>query len=236
MPADERRPSPFERGSDGGWWFARWASRRVMAGVSGRHVDLQRWFRRLPAPRATVEAEQVHGASVAIIEGTARTLPPIAGCDALLTAIPGVSLMIRSADCLPVFFADPLRGVVGIAHAGWRGLAGLVLARVVAAFRHSIHTRAEELYVAIGPSIRACCYEVGPEFAARFGPFVHEQAGRRMCDLPGVAKDQLRRCGVPPARVLDSRRCTGCEPQEWFSLRREGAATGRLISLIMLRP
>ena len=160
----------------------------------------------------------------------------VPGCDALLTAAPGVALLIRTADCLPIFFADPARGVVGIAHAGWRGLAAGLPARVVAAFRHAHRSRIEELQVAIGPAIRACCYEVGPEFAERFGPFVQERGGRRTCDLIGLAIDQLRRCGIPPGHIMDTGHCTACELQHWYSLRREGPTTGRLTSLIMVTP
>jgi YfiH family protein len=160
----------------------------------------------------------------------------VPGCDALLTHAAGTALLVRTADCLPLFFAEPRRGVVGLAHAGWRGLAASLPARVVAAFRHLYHVPAEALAVAIGPAIRACCYEVGPEFAERFGPFVQQRGGRRTCDLIGAAREALRRCGVRPDRVTDTGACTACDVRRWFSLRREGPATGRLTSIILLRP
>ena len=159
----------------------------------------------------------------------------IPGCDALLTETGGLTLLIRTADCLPILFAHPVRGIVGIAHAGWRGLAARLPARVVAAFRHLYQCRAEDLQVAIGPAIHACCYEVGPEFSGRFGRFVHERNGRRTCDLIGVAMDQLRSSGVRAEHLVESARCTACESDHWFSVRREGDATGRLTSFIMLR-
>lgn len=219
-----------------GWWFRRWAGRRVMAGIADRHTDLTQWLRDLERSGCTVGAEQVHGSSVAIVEQCASPTTVVAGADALLTRVPDVALLVRTADCLPVFFADPPRGVVGIAHAGWRGLTASLLARVVSAFRHTYHSQASELRVALGPAIRVCCYEVGAEFRERFGPFVRERGGRWMCDLVGVARTQLEQCGVRSDRVLDSRRCTVCEPQHWYSLRRDGPATGRLTSLIVLRP
>lgn len=160
---------------------------------------------------------------------------PVGGADALLTDVAGVALMIRTADCLPILFADSARGAVGIAHAGWRGLAAALPARVVAAFRHAYHSRAEDVRIAIGPAIRACCYEVGQEFVARFGAFVRERGGRRTCDLVGIAVDQLRRCGIRPDRITDPGQCTACHLERWYSLRREGPATGRLTSLILLR-
>ena len=219
----------------GGWWFRRWVPERIAAGVTDRHIQPAQLLRRLGSSLAVVRAEQVHGASLAVVVSARNPEAMIAGCDALLTGLPGVALLIRSADCLPVFFADPSREVIGIAHAGWRGLAALLLPRVVAAFQRYYHAQASNLRVAIGPAIRSCCYEVGPEFAARFGPWVRQQAGRQTCDLIGVVRQQLRQCGVPPRHVVDSERCTACEPDRWFSLRREGPQTGRLVSLIALR-
>ena len=225
----------LEERREGGWRFHRWASGRVAAGITDRQIGIAQLLRSLPAPVATVGAEQVHGASVAVIGRCGRSIEAVPGCDALVSGAAGVALLIRTADCLPIFFADPSRGVVGIAHAGWRGLAARLPARVVSVFRHVFRSRAEDLHVAIGPAIRACCYEVGPDFADRFGPFVQERSGRRTCDLVGAAVDQLRRCGVRASRLVDVQRCTACDTQRWFSLRREGPATGRLTSLIMMR-
>lgn len=222
--------------TDAGWRFRRWAGRRVAAGLTDRQTDLARLIQSLGVRVSAVAAEQVHGASIAVIGGWGKDEGAVPGCDALLTRLTGVALVVRTADCLPLFFADPARGVIGIAHAGWRGLAASLPARVVSAFRHAYHTSADELRVAIGPAIRACCYEVGPEFAERFGPFVRTAQGRRTCDLIGVARSQLERCGVRPERVVDSARCTACERRHWFSLRREGPSTGRMASLIMMRP
>jgi len=219
-----------------GWWFGGWVSSGVKAGITDRHTSLSDLVKALAWPVTAVGAEQVHGGSVAVVERCEEDAATVPGCDALLTRVPGLALTVRSADCLPIFFADPSRGVIGIAHAGWRGLSVSLPARVVSALRHAYHTQASELRVALGPAIRACCYEVGPEFAARFGPFVREHGGRRTCDLIGVAHAQLLACGIRPDHILDSERCTACDTQQWFSLRREGPDTGRLTSLIVLRP
>ncbi len=235
MPVEANSVPRLEAGREGGWWLRRWASGRVVAGITSRHVETSLLLRRLQAP-PTVEAEQVHGSSVAAIERRTGSLPPVQGCDALVTSVPGLALLIRTADCLPLFFADPSRGVVGLAHVGWRGLAEELPARVLAMCRHVYHSPASELRVVIGPAIRSCCYEVGLEFESRFGRFVQVRGGRRTCDLIGVAMDQLLRCGIRPEHLLDSQRCTACEAQHWFSLRREGQATGRLTALIMVRP
>jgi YfiH family protein len=219
----------------GGWWFTRWPSPSIAAGITDRACDPAALVSALRVPVLTVAAEQIHGGSVAAV-GSRQVRRPIPGADALLTNLPGVALLVRTADCLPLFFADPARRAVGLAHAGWRGLAAELPVRVLMAMRRTYRSRADEVTVAIGPSIRACCYEVGPEFEARFGPFVQEGRGRRTCDLIEAAVAQLRRCGVRPQRIIDSRLCTACEVQRWFSLRREGPSTGRLTSLIVVRP
>ncbi|MBI3020591.1 MAG: peptidoglycan editing factor PgeF [Candidatus Omnitrophica bacterium] len=236
----ERRASvgePRLEASQGqGWWFRRWAGGRVVAGLTDRQTDFARMMRHLEPPLTTVAAGQVHGGSVAMVGRYADTMGTVTGCDALLTPTPGVMLLARTADCLPIFFADPSRGIVGIAHAGWRGLVACLPARVVATFRHAYHSAVDTLHVAVGPAIRACCYEVGPELVEWFKPFVQDRGGRRTCDLVGAARAQLAQCGVRPDRILDSQRCTACETQHWYSLRRDGPTTGRLTSFIMLRP
>ena len=208
----------------------------MAAGIADRSADPSRFMDRLRAPAGAVEGEQVHGASIAVVGRGAQGIQAVAGCDALLTNAVGLALRVRTADCLPIFFAAPLQGAVGLAHAGWRGVALALPARVVAAFRRTYHSRPETLQVAIGPAIRVCCYEVGPEFDGRFGRFVQECGGRRMCDLIGAAIEQLRASGVRPDRIVDTRQCTACEAQRWFSLRRQGPATGRLTSFIVVRP
>lgn len=219
-----------------GWWYTGWISARVVAGITDRHGDRERFLRKLPQPHAIIEAEQVHGASLAVVEHPVMLSQPLAGCDALVTSVPGVALLMRTADCVPIGFADPARGIVALAHVGWRGVAASLPARVIAALRHMYQSQAAEVRVVIGPSIRSCCYEVGPEFRAWCGAFLQDRGERQTCDLVGAAVDQLQRCGVRPAHVLDSRECTACNTQRWFSVRREGDATGRMTSLIMLRP
>lgn len=225
----------FDEAGRGVWRFERWASRAVVAGITDRRTSAPELLAQLRPAAGVVEGEQVHGSSIAIVERSGSSATPIAGCDALVTAVPGLALIIRTADCLPLFVADPSRGVVGLAHVGWRGLVASLPVRLIAALRHAYHSRPEDLHVAIGPGIRACCYEVGPEFAERFGSFMEARDGRRTCDLVAAAIAQLQQGGIRPERIADSQRCTACESQHWFSLRRDGEATGRLLSFIMIR-
>ncbi|MBI3997247.1 MAG: polyphenol oxidase family protein [Candidatus Omnitrophica bacterium] len=219
-----------------GWWLRRWAGDRILAGITGRETDVASLLQQSARPLTTVAAEQVHGASVAIVERAHAIVDVLPGCDALLTSLPGIALLIRTADCLPVFFSDPSRNVVGLAHAGWRGLAAGLLPRVVAAFQHTYHITADHLDIAIGPAIHACCYDVGPEFVARFGAYIEMREGHRTCNLIAAATDQLQQAGVRSQKIMETGHCTACEIDQWFSLRREGPSTGRMTSLIAVKP
>lgn len=219
-----------------GWQWRGWASSSIVAGVTSRRIEAGQLLNHLAPGAISVTAEQVHGASLACVGHPAHGVLTVAGCDALLTSTPGAALLIRTADCVPVFFAAAARPAVGLAHAGWRGLATGLLPRMVAAFRHAYQISAEALTVAIGPAIRACCYQVGEEFSARFPGHVTRTKGHWMCDLIGVAIEQLRASGVPARAITDAGVCTACGLDTWFSLRKEGQATGRLVSMIAIQP
>ena len=234
MAVAESKP-PLRVDALGVWRFRNFGGAHVVAGVVDRHGDPERVSRELMRARMFVSAEQVHGSSLVFLDRWVDGQVWMPGCDALLTQWSGVALFIRSADCLPIFVSDPRRGAVGLAHAGWRGLAARLPERLVAAFGRFVHSDAADLRVAFGPSIRACCYDVSPDFGRYFEPFIQRhEGGRTTCDLVAAARDQLLRCGVQPQRVVDSRSCTACESEYWYSVRREGESTGRLHSFILL--
>ena len=224
----------FTSWSTGTWRLRLSSSRTVIAGMLDRSGDPAS-LRTSPAfTRGVIEADQVHGASLAAVEPFAPSLTVIPGCDALVTQTPKLGLIIRSADCLPIFLWDPTQRVVGVAHAGWRGLAKELPMRLVAFVQRRYHSRPRDLVLGIGPSIRSCCYEVGPEFAPSFGPFMQRQGDRLTCDLIACAKDQLIRAGVSAGRIVDAGCCTACDTTRWYSLRKEGEQGGRLFSFIGL--
>ncbi len=215
-----------------GWEVPGWRRRGVLALTATRHADAAGVARTWGA-RGLVDLEQVHGASWAAVEAAARPWT-LRGCDAVATDTADAVLVVRTADCLPIFLVDPVRRLVALAHVGWRGLAVRLPLRLVAGLGHWRGSRPRDLRAAFGPGIRACCYEVGPEFQARFGPWVREASGRRTCDLAAAASAQLVQGGLSPAQILDSQECTACRVERWYSTRREGPQTGRLHSLIML--
>lgn len=186
---------------------------------------------------------QVHGAEVAAV---ATPWPDSARprADAMVTDRPGVGLAIVTADCAPVLFADPSAGVVGAAHAGWRGtLAGIVGATVAAMQR--LGARAAEISAVVGPCIRQPSYEVDDGFRAQwlaadplharwFGP--GRRAGHHQFDLAGAVAHSARAAGCGTVAVIDAD--TAAEAGRFFSFRRStlsgGGPIGHQVSIIAL--
>jgi YfiH family protein len=218
-----------------GLWRLPWASPSegppALAGVTDRGAELSA-LRRALAGAALAQAQQVHGVSVAALWTAPSEERPVPGCDALMTDLPRVALVIRSADCVPIAVWDPVRRVSAMMHAGWRGLLRELPGRVIRAMGVAYRSRPADLLAGIGPAIRACCYEVGPEFEPRFPDAIRRARGRRTCDLPRVARRQLHDAGLLDSRVTDAGVCTACDAQRWHSHRRDATAD-RLYSFIL---
>lgn len=191
-------------------------------------------------PEHLASVHQVHSADAITVDGPLPDPRPKA--DALVSATPGVALAVLTADCQPVLFADPDAGVVGAAHAGWRGARDGVLEATVDAMVALGATR-DGIRAVIGPTISQRAYEVGPEF---FEDFVAEDPGntrffaggtddRMMFDLPAYGLHRLRDAGV---EAEWTRHCTYSDPELFYSYRRATHAReadyGRLISVIRL--
>ena len=179
-----------------------------------------------------VSPHQVHGASVAVVgKDHLGTVQP--AVDALVTTAPRVTLLMRFADCAPVVFFDRVRGVVGIAHAGWRGVAAGVVQATVCALRERLGCNPEDVWAGIGPTIGSCCYEVTADVAAPVQAacpvetdVVHHKAhGKMTLDLPGAVRSQLLSVGV--MQIEDSGLCTACHLDQFYSHRAESGRTGR---------
>ena len=176
--------------------------------------------------------KQVHGRSIRSIDGGGGVLE----CDGVTTTERDLGLIVHSADCVPLLFWASDVNAVAAVHAGWRG----TLARVAQEAVSALLGRPEKMHVAIGPSIRACCFEVGDEVVEAFGASGRDPEriskpgprGRRHVDLIVDNRDQLVACGIPEARIYDSGRCTMCENDRFYSYRREGKGVGRLMGVI----
>jgi polyphenol oxidase len=178
---------------------------------------------------------QVHGTRVRRIlapppEPTADAID-LPECDGQATALPGVAPMVMTADCLPVAVVGS--GAVAMLHAGWRGLAGGILAEGVDAVREL--GASGSLQAAIGPGAGPCCYEVGEEVHAAFTEQHLDIRHGRNLDLKAIAREQLLRAGVEEVHDVDL--CTICsDPTLLFSHRRDRGITGRQAGVVWLSP
>ena len=197
----------------------------------------------LPA-RGWALLSQVHGARVERVgDGGAachhRRNHPEA--DAMAAGRPGLVLGVLTADCLPVVLAVPGTGAVAIAHAGWRGTLEGVVPAAVRELCTIAGAGPAEVVAALGPAIGACCYRVGEEvreaFRARWGAarlrgaFVRDDEGWRL-DLHAANRRQLRAAGVPVPAVTTVPLCTSCRSDLFFSYRRDGHRSGRMLSFV----
>jgi len=211
-------------------------------------VNHDRIRQALDIPReAITTAQQVHGAQVAQVRAGDRgaTFP---ATDGLITDVPGVVLMLRFADCVPLLFFDPRRPAVGLAHAGWRGTLAGIASRMVGAMQTAFGSRPEELIAGIGPAIGPCCYQVGRRLAdqvqeqfPQWPDLIRRQPalaaspgdGDPYFDLWRANRRQLEAAGVVSIAVAHC--CTACHVDEFFSHRAEKGRTGRFAVVIGLR-
>ncbi|MGA3305055.1 MAG: peptidoglycan editing factor PgeF [Stellaceae bacterium] len=190
-------------------------------------------------------AEQVHGTEAVVVEKPWRE-DAAPRADALVTRVPGLALGILTADCAPILFADAEAGIVGAAHAGWRGALKGVIESTVAAME-DLGASAPRICAAIGPCIARASYEVGPEFpghflaqdpanAAFFAPA--PRAGHFLFDLPGYAAKRLKALGLKRVEIAGAD--TASDAERFFSYRRaclKGEASHGLgLSAIALAP
>ena len=183
---------------------------------------------------------QVHSAKAIPVDGPQDEKPK---ADALVTNTPGLALSVLAADCQPVLFADASAGVIGAAHAGWRGALDGVLDSTIEAME-GLGAKRDQITAVIGPCISQRAYEVGPEFFEDFTAqdptfdrfFVQGKGDRMLFDLPGFGLSRLRAAGVGHAEW--TRHCTYSDAERFYSYRRtthaKEADYGRLISVITL--
>jgi len=202
--------------------------RRISAVTAALEVD----------PDSVCCAHQVHGTSVYCIDAVPPAVPgaPCRVCgdyDALITNRPGITLVIRVADCVPILLYDPVCNVVSVVHAGWKGTLADIAGATVARMCTHYGCRVRDILAGIGPSIGPCCFEVGSDVAEQFrsssfgGSCVRTgQAGARI-DLPEANRVALLRSGLLQHNVETSGYCTACSLDIFFSHRGEKGKTGR---------
>jgi len=198
--------------------------------------------------RYLVCAKQIHSANVKLVSrqdrgsGAVSCASAILDTDALITGESSLPLAVFTADCLSVFLYDPVNHAIGLVHAGWKGSRQAISAKAVSAMQEKFNTKASDLLIGFGPSIKQCCYEVGSEFRDYFAYGLQEKNGRYFLDLAGINKKQLLDSGIKQENIDDSGQCTHCSCDELFSFRREASkcgilphTCGRIMSVIMLK-
>jgi polyphenol oxidase len=184
--------------------------------------------------------------------------------DASTTNTPGLLLGAQTADCVPMLLVDPKKRAVAAIHAGWRGTLGRIAQKTVGRMQMEFGSKPAELLAAIGPSIGPCCYEVSADFVVKFTaqfsdapqffdeartgdepnplqwlnmkPPGHQPPPKNVhLDLWKANRSQLLAAGLRAQNIYSSNLCTGCHRELFFSYRKEGALSGRMMSVIGVR-
>ena len=199
-----------------------------------------------------VTPNQVHGVKVVRVDenhrgrGSKVYADSIEKTDALITDVENLPLMLCFADCVPILFVDVDNRAVGLAHGGWKGTVNKIAAKTFLAMRENFGTTPENCLVGIGPSIGACCYEVGAEVKAaceknfpNHYELIINRDGKIFFDLQTANKIQLEEVGIPTENIDVAVECTCCNSNFYFSYRAARKnklnETGRIAALIALK-
>lgn len=185
-----------------------------------------------------VFSQQVHGHEVLCLDNRPQQLCH-GRADALITGLCDVPVGVFTADCLPLLFWNP--AAVAAVHAGWRGSCQNIAAATVAAFKKHHKIAPDQLKVAIGPSIGACCLELGEEV---FWQFIEADSNYQQfflrkhkwhLDLVELNRFQLLKAGVKPEKIMVSHQCTFCNEEKFYSFRRQKKRNGSMFSFAVRR-
>ncbi len=175
---------------------------------------------------------QVHSGTVRVVDRGGIS----DDTDGLLTATPGVLLGVRVADCVPVLLYDPRREAAGAIHCGWRPIVSGILERALELMHSEWGSRPEDVLAALGPSAGPCCYEIGEDVAIRLAPgSVISRKGSRYADLHAEITLRLHSAGVKNDHIELIPHCTICNDALYFSHRRDGVLSGRMMGYILLK-
>ncbi|HJZ64150.1 MAG TPA: peptidoglycan editing factor PgeF [Candidatus Acidoferrum sp.] len=210
---------------------------------------------------ALIALKQIHSAVIWPFASAPKE--PCKG-DASLTTTPGLLLGVQTADCVPILLVDPKTRAVAAVHAGWRGTLARILEKTVGELHARFGSNPSGLLAAIGPSIGPCCYEVGAElvtqFASQFAdapdyfdeprtgeepnplqwlnmmPPGHQPPPKNVhLDLPKANRSQLLAAGLREKNIFSSGLCTACNPDLFFSYRKQGTRSGRLLAAVGIK-
>ncbi|HEY0829220.1 MAG TPA: peptidoglycan editing factor PgeF [Bacilli bacterium] len=196
-------------------------------------------------------AEQVHGSHIEVVtneeKGRGRYLREDAfpATDGMVTNCRGVVLTVFFADCVPVYFWDPVAKAVGLVHAGWKGTVLEIVRAAIEVMKHQFGSQPNRIQAAIGPSIGSCCYEVDGAVMDKVRAVLPDVLqnpsieaigqGKYKLDLKEVNRQFMIKAGILPTNIEISRLCTSCNTHLFYSHRREEGRTGRMAAWIGMK-
>lgn len=186
-------------------------------------------------------AKQVHGTDVLIIDDQSLKDISKEEKDGFITNHKGIVLATYHADCVPVYFYDTKKDVIGLAHAGWKGTLNNICRSIIEAMMEKFESKTEDIIVAIGPSIGVCCYEIGLDLVNLFSEkypkekdLIIEKEGKVYLDLWKVNMINLLKLGIKQENIYHSNTCTSCKVDKLYSYRKENGTKNRMIAAIGL--
>lgn len=257
LPAPQSLKSPlltaagFRHGfytRNGGQSGGVFASLNTSDQVGDNPIDVRENLKRIARSLAVEPYEicipvQVHGCEIVSLTNTQRACD-VAGtqADALTSSASGPCCAVRTADCVPLLFADPQTGTVAAVHAGWRGVEQNIVGATVESMRAQ-GSEPPQLLIAIGPHISVTAFEVNNEIAERLNKVSSAQdavqqpkgSEKPHISLLAILRAQLAFCGLKSKQIDSVHGCTFGEPERFYSYRRDGAKSGRMLSVIAPR-
>ena len=210
---------------------------------------LQNWHRLAMAFAIPMDQfltlNQVHGNDIFIIKpfGDYYSASDALNYDAIVTRRTNLAICIKTADCVPVFIVDRIKKIIAVVHAGWKGTALEITAKVVRLLIEKYDSSPQDILTAIGPSIGQCCFEVDSAAANAFFEHKNNEAflfpsarpSKWMLDLAEANRRQILNRGIPEANIDVSDLCTSCRQDLFFSHRGSGGITGRQVNFMMIK-
>lgn len=194
-----------------------------------------RFYNRLNVPEnAIVLPGQIHSSNCCIVNSAADA----PDTDSLITTTPGLFLGVQTADCFPVFLYSPKSKAVAVVHAGWRGVVSGIIPKTLSKMSGDLDVNISVLYAVIGPGLQKECFEVQSDVYNKFPEkyiFPHIEHSKRYLDLSGFIRSQLIGQGLRDNNIYQSVDCTKCQAEYYYSYRRDGINSGRMLGIIGLK-
>jgi len=178
--------------------------------------------------------DQIHSANVKIISKSGV----VPETDALISTERGLFLGIQTADCFPVFIYAPEKKAVGIVHSGWKGAVQNILTKTIEIMIENLGVLSSDIYIAIGPGLQKECFEVRSDVYNHFpGEYleIHKDTSKRYLNLAGYLNQKLISINVPAKQIYLHNDCTKCNHEQYYSYRRDGDKSGRMLGIIGVR-